>query len=111
MGRVGNNGSFEYKSLADLLGSQPNPATASFLEWSIGNLRMGENAFVANSFRFEERVLVKPRGGKWAWQHGDVRIYRSQPGSGRRSGWNTDFTGNAKLAENRRNAVLGHDRQ
>ncbi len=58
MGRVGNNGSFEYKSLADLLGSQPNPATASFLEWSIGNLRMGENAFVANSFRFGARIPV-----------------------------------------------------
>ena len=58
MGRVGNNGSFEYKSLADLLSSPSNSASASFLEWSIGNLRIGENVFVANSFRFGARIPV-----------------------------------------------------
>ncbi len=58
MGRVGNNGSFEYKSLADLLGQQPNAANASFLEWSVGNLRVSDNAFVANSFRFGARIPV-----------------------------------------------------
>lgn len=58
MGRVGNNGSFEYKSLADLLGQQPNAANASFLEWSVGNLRVSDSAFVANSFRFGARIPV-----------------------------------------------------
>lgn len=58
MGRVGNNGSFEYKSLADLPGHQSNTGAASFLEWSIGNLRLGDNSFVANSFRFGARIPV-----------------------------------------------------
>lgn len=58
IGRVGNTGNFEYKSVADLLGkSQSDPAT--FLEWSVGNIRLVGSDYQAQSFRFGARVPVR----------------------------------------------------
>lgn len=59
MGRVGNIGSFNYKSVADLLGPQTDGDPATFLEWSVGNIRVVENGYLAQSFRFGARVPVK----------------------------------------------------
>ena len=58
LGRVGNNGTFEYKSVADLLGqSQSEPAT--FLEWSVRGIRVVGNDYQAQTVRFGARVPVK----------------------------------------------------
>jgi hypothetical protein len=59
MGRVGNSGSFEYKSVADLLGQQAEADPATILEWSVGNFRAVENGYLAQSFRFGARVPIK----------------------------------------------------
>jgi hypothetical protein len=57
IGRVGNGGNFEYKSVADLLGrSESDPAT--FLEWSVGGIRLVGTDYQAQSFRFGARVPV-----------------------------------------------------
>jgi hypothetical protein len=59
MGRVGNNGSFEYKSVANLLGTETDADAMSFMEWSVGSFRAVQNGFQAQSFRFGARVPVK----------------------------------------------------
>lgn len=59
LGRIGNNGSFEYKSTADLQGKESTEDAMTFLEWSVGNFRSVPNGFQAQSFRFGARVPVR----------------------------------------------------
>jgi hypothetical protein len=59
MGRVGNDGSFEYKSTANLFGQETETDAATFLEWSVGDLHIAPDGFQARAFRFGARVPVK----------------------------------------------------
>jgi hypothetical protein len=61
VGRIGNNGSISYKSLANIDGSGQT-ATPSFLDWQIAGLRNAQggqpnNVFIT-AFRFGARVPV-----------------------------------------------------
>jgi hypothetical protein len=63
MGRISNTGSLEYKSLTNIFLQESNLPSQTFLEWSIGNLRImptakGAQGFQAQSFRFGARVPV-----------------------------------------------------
>lgn len=76
LGRLSNNGNFEYKSLGDLVGKNIEGAPQTFLEWSVHNLRnmptpKGQPGFQAQMFRFGARVPVQVgvqqgEGGKGA---------------------------------------------
>ena len=61
VGRIGNNGSISYKSLANIDGSGQT-ATPSFLDWQITGLRNatggGPNTFFMQGFRFGARVPI-----------------------------------------------------
>lgn len=66
IGRIGNNGSIQYKSLADIDG-RAQTDTPSFLDWQISGLRNmagagGANMFYIQSFRFGTRVPVRVSG-------------------------------------------------
>lgn len=68
IGRIGNNGNIEYKSLADIFGREQQLDAPGFLEWSIGGLRSmtgagGANAFQLQSFRFGARVPIRIGSG------------------------------------------------
>lgn len=60
VGRIGNNGSIQYKSLANIDGNGQS-STPSFLDWQIAGLRntagSATGVFI-NSFRFGARVPV-----------------------------------------------------
>ena len=60
VGRIGNNGSIQYKSLANIDGNGQS-STPSFLDWQIAGLRntagSASGVFI-NSFRFGARVPV-----------------------------------------------------
>jgi hypothetical protein len=61
VGRIGNNGSISYKSLANIDGSGQS-ATPSFLDWQIAGLRNAQggqvNSVFINAFRFGARVPI-----------------------------------------------------
>jgi hypothetical protein len=61
VGRIGNNGAIQYKSLANIDGSGQS-STPSFLDWQIAGLRNASgtsaNSVFINSFRFGARVPV-----------------------------------------------------
>lgn len=63
LGRVGNNGAIQYKSLGDIAGRQSQDIP-SFLDWQIGGLKALSAAGAAdglfiNTFRFGARVPVR----------------------------------------------------
>lgn len=63
LGRVSNNGHFEYKSLSNIFGQEAELRSQSFLEWSLTSLRnlptlRGGQGFQAQAFRFGARVPV-----------------------------------------------------
>jgi hypothetical protein len=63
LGRISNNGNFEYKSVGDAFGQESAGSTQTFLEWSMVNFRTGPTAkgapgFQAQGFRFGARVPV-----------------------------------------------------
>lgn len=76
LGRIANNGSFDYKSIWNI--SRPESSPLSFVEWSATNLKAtpdanGKARFQAQSFRFGARVPVimsgiKDENGKSAAQ-------------------------------------------
>ena len=60
VGRIGNNGSIAYKSIANIDGGTQS-STPSFLDWQITGLRNaanGANSVFINAFRFGARVPV-----------------------------------------------------
>jgi hypothetical protein len=60
VGRIGNNGTIAYKSIANIDGNSQS-STPSFLDWQITGLRNaanGANSVFINSFRFGARVPV-----------------------------------------------------
>jgi hypothetical protein len=62
VGRIGTNGTFEYKSVSNTVGADSE--TPTFLEWTLGTLRTaanekGQTAFQAQPFRFGARVPIK----------------------------------------------------
>jgi hypothetical protein len=61
VGRIGNNGNIQYKSLANI-DAAPRSETPSFLDWQISGLRNATggsaNSVFINSFRFGARVPV-----------------------------------------------------
>lgn len=63
LGRVSNNGHFEYKSLSNIFGQEVELRSQSFLEWSLLNLKSlptakGGQGFQAQAFRFGAKVPV-----------------------------------------------------
>jgi hypothetical protein len=63
LGRISNNGSYEYKSLGDVIGQDPAASPHALIEWNIGSFRIGPTAggtpgFQATAFRFGARVPV-----------------------------------------------------
>lgn len=64
VGRVGTNGTFEYKSVSNTIGTGVDSETPTFLEWTLGTLRSsanekGQTTFQAEPFRFGARVPVR----------------------------------------------------
>ena len=69
LGRLSNNGNFEYKSLSNLFGPEVDLRSQSFLEWSITQVRnlptlKGGQGYQAASFRFGAKVPVLMGMGK-----------------------------------------------
>ena len=64
VGRIGNGGNINYKSLANI-DSTSQADTPSFLDWTIAGLRNASNAnsFYMQVFRFGARVPVRIGGG------------------------------------------------
>ena len=63
IGRISNNGTFQYQSVANISEKEPLPASPTFLDWSLVNLRnvpnaKGQMGFQAQTFRFGARVPV-----------------------------------------------------
>ncbi len=63
IGRISNNGTFQYQSVANISEKEPLPASPTFLDWSLVNLKSMPNAkgqmgFQAQTFRFGARVPV-----------------------------------------------------
>jgi hypothetical protein len=60
VGRIGNGGNINYKSLANI-DNASQPDTPSFLDWTIAGLRNASNAnsFFMQGFRFGARVPVR----------------------------------------------------
>ena len=63
LGRLGNNGAIQYKSLTDIAGRQPQDVP-SFLDWQISGLKAisaggGPDSFFINTFRFGARVPIR----------------------------------------------------
>ncbi|MGH7783158.1 MAG: hypothetical protein ACREO5_04870 [Candidatus Binatia bacterium] len=64
VGRVATNGSYEYKSISNTIGTGVDSETPTFLEWTLGTLRSaandkGQTTFQAEPFRFGARVPVR----------------------------------------------------
>ena len=59
LGRVSNTGTFEYKSVSNILGQETDAESQTFLEWSMVNFRSFQTGFQARSFRFGARVPVR----------------------------------------------------
>jgi len=64
VGRIGNGGNINYKSLANI-DSPSQPETPSFLDWTITGLRNASNpnSFFMQAFRFGARVPVRVGAG------------------------------------------------
>lgn len=66
LGRVGENGNLEYKSVANFLNKDAG-GSPTFLDWSLGRFSGGESAskdvFHAEAFRFGARIPVRLGGG------------------------------------------------
>lgn len=65
VGRISNAGNYEYKSVSNFFGPEADPRAMplTFLEWSVNNLRSGQNskgetAFQAQQLRFGAKVPV-----------------------------------------------------
>lgn len=63
LGRISNNGTFEYKSVGNLFGKETEASPQTFLEWTLANCRSmptakGQPGFQAQAFRFGARVPV-----------------------------------------------------
>ena len=63
IGRISNAGTFQYQSVANMSDKEPLPASPTFLDWSLVNLRnipnaKGQSGFQAQSFHFGARVPV-----------------------------------------------------
>jgi hypothetical protein len=64
IGRVGNEGNFEYKSIANVFGEETDGEFQTFLEYSLNNFRAmqeprSDAAFQIGTFRFGARIPVK----------------------------------------------------
>ena len=59
LGRVGNNGTIEYKSVGDIFGTAAEGQRGVFQDWSIVSLRSLENTLTAQSFRFGARIPIE----------------------------------------------------
>jgi hypothetical protein len=74
LGRISNNGNFEYKSTSNIFGQESTTATQSFVEWSAINFRalpngVGQPGSQMQAFRFGAKVPVlmaerRDEGGK-----------------------------------------------
>jgi hypothetical protein len=79
VGRIGNGGNIQYKSLANI-DSPTQAETPSFLDWTIAGLRSsaGPNMFFIQSFRFGARVPVRigaaEPGGRATVQYQDIGL-------------------------------------
>ena len=67
LGRVGENGNLEYKSVGNILSKDASVDAPMFLDWSLANFSGGgeaaaKNAFHADAFRFGARVPVRLSG-------------------------------------------------
>jgi hypothetical protein len=66
LGRVGENGNLEYKSVANILNKEAG-ATPMFLDWSLARFSGSDTAakgvFHAEAFRFGARIPVRLSGG------------------------------------------------
>jgi hypothetical protein len=60
VGRIANNGAFEYNSVASIEGKDLSSAVPTFLDWSLHDLAMVPNSknLQAQSFKFGARVPV-----------------------------------------------------
>ena len=63
LGRISDSGTFEYKSVSNILGLESGGGSPTFLEWTVANLRSmpnakGQSGFQAQVFRFGARVPV-----------------------------------------------------
>ncbi len=64
LGRLGNTGMVEYKSVTNIFGDESSGDTPSFLEWSLGGSRNsdisgGGNTFMAQPFKFGARIPIR----------------------------------------------------
>jgi hypothetical protein len=64
VGRIGNNGTLDYKSVSSSVGQLEDSDTPTFFEWTLGSLvsapdAKGQAAYQAQPFRFGARVPVK----------------------------------------------------
>lgn len=64
VGRLGNTGNLEYKSISNILGPGIDAETPSFLEWTLGGLKnaandKGKTIYQAQPFRFGARVPIR----------------------------------------------------
>lgn len=63
LGRVGEKGNLEYKSVATFLGRERNLDAPMFLDWSLvnfnGSTGTADNSYHAQNFRFGARVPVR----------------------------------------------------
>ena len=79
VGRIGNGGNIQYKSLANI-DSASQVETPSFLDWTIAGLQnsSGPNMFFIQSFRFGARVPIRvgaaEPGGRAAIQYQDIGL-------------------------------------
>jgi hypothetical protein len=69
LGRISNNGNFEYKSVTNIFGQESTASSQTFLDWSVANFRTGPTAkgapgFQAQAFHFGARVPVLVGGAK-----------------------------------------------
>jgi hypothetical protein len=83
VGRIANGGNFEYKSVSTIFGRGVESETPSFLDWTLGGLRSGQNAtgksdLMLQVFRFGARVPV--RTGSFREEGGkQVPIFNYEP--------------------------------
>lgn len=69
IGRVGNEGNFEYKSVANIFGEESDAESFTFLEYSFSNFRemaepRGDAVYQIAAFRFGAKVPVRVGGFK-----------------------------------------------
>lgn len=63
LGRISDTGTFEYRSVSNILGQESAAGSPTFLEWTMANFRSlptakGQPGFQAQTFRFGARVPV-----------------------------------------------------